>query len=67
MADTFWSASVGANIPEDVTGTATTTAGAPFEFRATHTGTGVTRQGALLALEAIKLKIIEGQWPPGIS
>lgn len=67
MANTFWSAPVGASMPEDVTGTATTTAGAAFELRVTHTATGVTRETALLAVEAFKNKIIEGTWPPGIS
>ena len=63
MADRFWQAEFGAT-KTTVVEAGTTDAGADVELRITYDATNNSKNMALLALEAIKQKLIEDPWPP---
>ncbi|MFZ9585586.1 MAG: hypothetical protein ACO280_11615 [Pseudohongiellaceae bacterium] len=63
MADVFYQAEFGAT-KTTVVEAGTTDANADVELRITYDATNASRNLALLALEAIKQRLIEDTWPP---
>jgi len=63
MADRFYQAEFG-DTKVDVVEAAATDAAADVEVRITYDATNNSRQAALLALDAIKQRIVEDTWPP---
>jgi hypothetical protein len=63
MADRFWSCEFGAD-KVAVAETGSTTAAADVEVRITYDATNNGKQAALMALEAIRQRIVEETWPP---
>jgi len=63
MADRFWACEFGAT-KTTVVEAGTTDANADVELRFTYDATNNSKNMALLALEAIKQRLIEDTWPP---
>lgn len=63
MADRFYSCEFGAS-KTDVAETASSTAAADVEVRITHDASANSKLNALLALDAIRQRILEDTWPP---
>lgn len=63
MADRFYSCEFG-QTKVDVAETGSTTAAADVELRITYDATNNGRQAALMAIEAIRQRVIEDSWPP---
>lgn len=64
MADRFYSGEFGATMKTEITETATTTAAADVELRVTYDASNSSKQGLIMALEAIMQKIVEDTFPP---
>lgn len=64
MADRFYSGEFGATMKTEITETATTTAAADVELRVTYDASNASKQGVIMALEAIMQKIVEDTFPP---
>lgn len=64
MADRYYSANPGSGMSTDVTETATSTAGARFEFRVTYDAASVDKTTTVKALEAIMQTVIKDTFPP---
>lgn len=64
MADRFYSGEFGATMKTEITETGTTTAAADVELRVTYDASNASKQGVIMALEAIMQKIVEDTFPP---
>lgn len=64
MADRFYSGEFGATMKTEITETGTTTAAADVELRVTYDASNASKQGLIMALEAIMQKIVEDTFPP---
>lgn len=64
MADRFYSGEFGATMKTEITETGTTTAAADVELRVTYDASNASKQGLVMALEAIMQKIVEDTFPP---
>lgn len=64
MADRYYSASVGASMPANVTEGAAATPGAFVDLRITYDATQASRQAAINAVQAILGAIVQDSWPP---
>lgn len=64
MADRFYSCEFGTTMQSGVTETAATTAAADVEVRITYDAAANSKALALLAIEAIKQKVMADTWPP---
>lgn len=65
MASTFYGVPLGGSMAEDVTVSATTTS-LPIEVEVIHTTTGINKIAVSLALDAVKAKLIESNFPAGV-
>lgn len=63
MADRYYSVEFGGD-KVAVAETGTSTASADVELRITYDATNHGKQAALIALEAIRQRLIEDTWPP---
>lgn len=63
MADRYYSVEFGGD-KVAVAETGTSTASADVELRITYDATNNGKQAALIALEAIRQRLIEDTWPP---
>lgn len=64
MADRYYSASVGASMPSEVTEGAAATPGAFVDVRITYDATQASRQAAIDAVNAVLGALIQDSWPP---
>jgi hypothetical protein len=64
MADRFYSGEFGATMKTEITETGTTTAPADVELRVTYDASNASKQALLMAIEAIKQKVVEDTFPP---
>lgn len=65
MASTFYGVTLGKSMAADVTVSATTT-GLPVEVEVIHTTSGINKGNVMLALDAVKAKLIESAFPAGV-
>lgn len=64
MADRYYQAQIGADMPGDVVEAGASSAGVPIELRVTYDATGASKTQILKALDAIKQYITTDTWPP---
>lgn len=64
MADRFYSCEFGVQTPVNVAEAGTTTASADVELRITYDATNNSKLAALLAIEAIRDRVLSETWPP---
>lgn len=64
MADRYYSCEFGTTAKTGVSETATSTAAADVELRLTYDAAVNSKQAALMALDAIRQRIVEDTWPP---
>lgn len=64
MADRFWSCEFGTTMKSGVTETGTTTAAADVELRVTYDATNNNKLAAIMALDAIRQRLVEETWAP---
>lgn len=64
MADRFYSCEFGTTMKSGVTEAGSTTASADVELRVTYDATNNRKNALLMAVDAIKQKVLEDTWPP---
>ncbi len=64
MADRFYSCEFGTTMKSGVTEAGSTTASADVELRVTYDATNNRKNALLMAIDAIKQKVLEDTWPP---
>ncbi|WP_394694884.1 hypothetical protein [Pseudoxanthomonas japonensis] len=64
MADRYYSGNLGADLPLDITESATATPAAFVDVRVTYTAAGANKLEVAKLLDAVKNRILERNWPP---